>query len=389
MLNAFTNVVKREISRLAKRPYIVAVMILMPIIACFILGSTFCNGSPKDLPITILDEDNSQISRMLVRIIDSTPTCFVKYKVATMKEGKDLIIGGQSYALIVIPRDFTRDLYRMEQPQIVYYYNNNLLLIGGLLTKDVSTAVQTFMGGIDAKLQMMKGVPKDVAASRVNIIKVDEHIRSNPFLNYSWFLTFAAFAHTFQIAIAFLAIWAVGIEFKEGTTKEWMETAKGSILVGVFGKMLVYMIHFLLVIGLIYFVYIVIYGAPFEGNLLFLIFGTILFILAYHLTGIMFVAITSNLRLSFSSGAFYTSLGFTFAGMTFPNIGMPPFGKFYSALLPLRPYVDLLIDQVLRGFAPKYDMIYVWWMLGLAVLGGAFLPLLKLHTQDERLWYQI
>lgn len=389
MSNPFFKVVKREIERMIKTPFIWVVMLVVPLTICFVLGETFKEGSPKNLPIAVLDLDNTNLSRRLVRMIDATSTCEVKYRVTSLEEGHQLIVGGQTYAIVAIPRNFTRDVYKGAHPQIVYYYNNQLLLIGGIITKDVTMAVQTAMAAANVKMQMKKGTPKDVAISRVNIVRVDEHVRSNPYLNYSFFLSLAAFAHTFQIIIAFVAIWAFGIEFKEGKTVEWMEMANNSVLVATFAKLFPYTLVFMFAIGLTYLIYFLGYGAPFEGSVLFLTFGTLVFVLAYQLLGVMFVSVTSNLRLSLSCGAFYTSLGFTFAGMTYPNIAMPSFGKFYSALLPLRPYVALLIDQSLRGFAPKYDMGYVFWMAALASLGLATLPLLKKHSQDEKQWYKV
>ena len=105
--------------------------------------------------------------------------------------------------------------------------------------------------------------------------------------------------------------------------------------------------------------------------------------------GLAFVAVLSNLRFAMSVGAFYTSLGFSLAGMTFPNMGMPLFARFYSSLLPVRPYVNLLIDQAMKGFMLKYDLIYLFWIMAIGLLGTMFVPLLKKHANNEDLWYQI
>lgn len=389
MTNSFSDTFFREIERIKKRPLILVIMIVIPLVLCFVLGETFKEGSPKNLPISVLDEDNSDLSRKIVRMVDATSTCEVKYRVSSLSEGKNLIVGGQTYALLVIPRDFKSNVMKGIRPKLVYYYNNQLLLVGGIITKDVNVAIQTVMAGITVEAYSRKGLPKDVAISMVNVIKVDEHVRSNPYLNYSFFLSIAAFVHTFQILITFLAIAAVGSEFKEGSTIEWYECAGKSVLVAVFAKLLPYILGFMLVIATVYSIYFVGYGAPFEGNPLFVVFATLLYILAYQLTGVMFVAITGNYRLSLSSGAFYTSLGFTFAGMTYPVIAMSPFGQFYSGLLPLRPYLALLIDQTFRGFPISSDFIYVIWLIALASLAIMFLPLLKKKMQDESSWYKI
>ena len=220
-------------------------------------------------------------------------------------------------------------------------------------------------------------------------IRVDEKIKSNPYLNYSYFLSYAAVAHVFQIFAVLLAVWTLGIEFKEGTTKEWLKEADNSIISAAFGKLSVYLIVLLIQMFIIYGGYVIIYGAPFEGNILFTIFSSGIFLLAYQLMGLAFVAVLSNLRFAMSVGAFYTSLGFSLAGMTFPNMGMPLFARFYSSLLPVRPYVNLLIDQAMKGFMLKYDLIYLFWIMAIGLLGTMFVPLLKKHANNEDLWYQI
>lgn len=389
MSNPFMKTFAREINRMVSKPIILILLFIFPIVTSIVFCDTFKAGIPKDLPIAVLDEDNSDLSRKIVRMVDATPTCQVKYNVSSAQEGKDLIVEGKIYAFILIPREFKKDIFKAKRPQLVYYYNNQMLLIGGSITKDVNVAIQTVMGGITSKLYSRNAVPTEVAISRVNVIKVDEHVLSNPYINYSYMLIIAALIHTFQILICFLAIWAIGSEFKDGTTKEWLECANGSVLTSVFAKLLPYTISFTLLIALIYWGYFVIYGAPFNGSIPFTLASTVLFILAYQLTGMAFVAISGNLRFSLSSGAFYTSLGFTLAGMTYPSIAMPTIMRFYSALLPLRPYLAIVVDQSQRGFPINYDFGYFMWIFALAIFGAIFMPLLKKKMQDETQWYKI
>lgn len=385
---SFSSVVTREIKRLLKNRYILGIMIVVPLVMSIMICETFKAGSPKDLPIAVLNQDNSSLSRQLVRMIQATPTCNVDFYVTDLTEGKNLIVEGNAYALIVIPKDFQRDIYRGKQPKLVFYYNNQMILIGGSISKDVTTAVQTFMTGIDLKLRMKKGISSDVAMTQVNLISVDEHVRSNPYLNYSYFLALASFAHISQILIMFVAIWAFGSEFKEGTTNEWMTAADNSIVVAAFGKLLPYFTGFSLVMFAIYLIYFGIYEAPFEGSIGFVAFATLIFIFAYQILGVMYVAITANLRLSLSCGAFYTAMGFAFAGVTFPIMAMPAFAKFYSWILPLSHYMSIMLDQVLRGIPPKYDLHSIGEIMVMICIGLAFLPRLKTVANDETKWYK-
>ena len=388
-MNRFINTIKREISKIKFNKFLMVMLFIAPIVFSIVVIWTFSAGIPKNLPIAVLDLDNSDITRTITRAIDSTPSAKVRYKVENYNQGYDLIKEGKVYAIIVYPKDFKKDLNRNNTPQIVYYYNNQMILIGSIITKDIQSAVMTLTKSVDAQIRMKKGLAKDPTLSKINLIRVDEKIKSNPYLNYSYFLSYAAVAHVFQIFAVLLAVWTLGIEFKEGTTKEWLKEADNSIISAAFGKLSVYLIVLLIQMFIVYGGYVIIYGAPFEGNILFTIFSSGIFLLAYQLIGLAFVAVLSNLRFAMSVGAFYTSLGFSLAGMTFPNMGMPLFARFYSSLLPVRPYVNLLIDQTMKGFMLKYDLIYLFWIMAIGLLGTMFVPLLKKHANNEDLWYQI
>ena len=383
------DVIKREFEILKNNSFVLYVLLLAPIIfSCIIIG-TFFTGSLNKLPVSILDEDNSAISRQIQRAVNSVPSAEIKYKVLNLAEGQRLLTEGKAYALIVIPKNFSRDLKRMSVPKIVLYYNNQTILIGGVISKDILTVLYTTAGAVDAATRIKKGLPPKIALNKVNLIRVDEHVKSNPYLNYSYFLTFAAIAHIFQIFAVFISIWSFGNEFKKGTTKEWLSVANDNIYKAVFGKILFYSSIITILMLSVYFGYILLYKAPFEGNVLFFMISSFIFVLAYQLIGMMFVAILSNYRLAMSCGAFYTSLAFTFAGMTFPVMAMPLIGKIYSSFLPIRPFVNVVIDQTMKGIPPIYDIGYLLWISGLGLMGFLSVYLLNKHVYREDLWYQI
>lgn len=388
-MKAFFVVFKREVNKVKSRPFILFMMIVWPLFMCFCLSYTFSQGAPVDLPIVAVDQDNTEISRLILRMVDSTKTCKIKYRTTDIEESRKLLVSRKAYAVVYIPQDFTKNLKRGERPQLVYYYNNQMILVGGLINKDIATAIKTAIAGADAKIRMKKGTPKNVAIQKVNIVSVDEHIKANPYLNYSYFLSYTLFAHGFQVMILFLGIWSFGIEFKEGTTKEWLKVANNSMTRAIFGKILFYTIVYTLLFALTMYIFVVVYGAPFHANIPFLLLSVVAFVVAYQMYGVMFIGLTGNLRAGFSFGAFFASLGFSLAGITYPTVSMPLGIRMYSSLLPIRPFVSLFVDQTLRGFQPHYEFIYLRWLLFLILFTSCFIPLLKKKAENENYWFKI
>ena len=126
---AYLNVVKREIKRFYKRPLVWSFSLIIPLTMCLLICLIFSKGSPTNLPVAVLNKDNSEISRMLVRNLNTLSSCKVKYQVTSMQEANKLLTRGEIYAFLVIPKDFQKDIYKLKQPKLVFYYNKDIYTI--------------------------------------------------------------------------------------------------------------------------------------------------------------------------------------------------------------------------------------------------------------------
>lgn len=386
---AYIEVVKRELIRFYRRPLVWAVSFFLPLVMCLLICLIFAKGSPVDLPVAVLDADNSEISRMFVRNLDSLPSCKIRYKVADMKEGHQLLTEGKVYAFFAIPKNFQADMYRMKQPQLLFYYNNQRILIGGIISKEVNLMVQSMLVGIDAKMRSKHGVPFDEAVKQANVIRIDDHIHSNPYFNYLYFLSLTAFGHIIQIHILLTSVWAMGTEFKYGTTKEWLKFADNSIFIAFVGKMTPYFVLFSILFGILFLVYFGFMGVPYNGSHLFGMLSSELFIMTGLSLGLIFIGINGNFRYALSNTAFYVAMGFAFAGVTFPVMSMPLAAKMYSAILPLNYWAKIMIDQSLVNKPVLYDLSHLLFMCCLMIIGLIVMPRVKKLANDEKRWYQL
>lgn len=356
------NIIKREVNEIKKSKFIQIILFIAPLFFSFCGWLTYSSGTLTNLPIAVYDKDNSNITREITRAINSMQSVSVKYKVSNYYDGFNLIKSGKAYAFIVYPQNFKKDLFEKKRPKIVYYYNNQAILTGGIITKDIQNAVIASAKSIDAKIRMKNGLAKNYVLNTIKPIKIDEHIKSNPYLNYSYFLFYAITAHIFQVFATLLSIWSIGTEFKYGTTKEWIKLSENSVIKAVFGKLFIYLSVLSLEMIIVYVCYVLLYGGIFEGSIIFTVFSSIVFIFAYQMMGMAFVAILSNLRFAMSAGAFYTSLGFSFSGITFPDMSMPIFARIYAFILPVKHYVNLIIDQALKGVDIKVDFANLFFI---------------------------
>ena len=100
------------------RPIYLVLIVVMPLLTMTIPHVIFRQGVPRKLPIAVCDLDHSQLSRRLSRLLDANPYLRVSDQVTDAESGRQLILSGRVYMLVVLPRDLERDVNLGRSPRI-------------------------------------------------------------------------------------------------------------------------------------------------------------------------------------------------------------------------------------------------------------------------------
>lgn len=344
-----TSVIRRELTRAVSTPYYAVLLLVLPILSFAFLIAIFRAGVPRDLPVAVVDEDRSALSRQLARMIDATPSMRVAWQAADAGEARSLVLENKAYAAIVIPSDLERDVRRASGPKVVALYNAQLLLPASLMRRDLRAAVGTLSAGLEVRLREARGEPPRAALAHLEPIRVDAHTLFNPQLNYVYFLVTALLPTMLQLFITVGTVHVIGVELKESSAGEWLAASGGSAWRAVLGKVLPYTIHFVLLALIMLAILFRGLGVPLQGNIHVVVAGTVLFVVAYQALAVAAIVWLANLRLATSAAAVYCTPAFAFVGITFPTMAMPKLGQAWGELLPLTHYLRILTDQGLRG----------------------------------------
>jgi ABC-2 type transport system permease protein len=376
----------REVNRIRSRLICLLVILILPVTTFLIFIAMFIHGVPRDLPVAVMDGDNTALSRKLVRMIDELPSIQVKYRATSLEEGKRLMLQGNIFACVVIPRNFEHDVYRQLAPKVYNYYNNQYLLVGGTINKDIYTAVRTLSVGVNISTRLKKG--EMLAQAKVNAqpVELQAHILFNPYTNYMYYLVSSLLPNMLHIFILFSAIYCIGIELKEKTAGSLMEMAGGSVVKALAGKFIPYFAIFSL-LGLfmnsLLFGYL---GVPLKGSFPVLMLGTILMILAYQAVGVVFVTVVANLRMALMGASFYASTAYTFIGMTFPIIAFPLPARIWAECLPLTHFMRIFIDQGIMGSPVRMSVPSCAALVAFIVLPFVFGSRFKTIMSNDAYW---
>jgi len=379
-------VARREKGRMVRQPMYLTLLLLLPLLSFAFFAILFSKGVARDIPIAILDEDHTSLSRTLSQMIDDTPTAMVAYQIQDMDEGERMIREGRIAAIVQIPAFFEKNILSNSQTHIENYVVGTNITVNGLLSKDIQTAVTTFSAGIQIQLLTKQGLTELQAMAQLMPVRFDKHVLFNPYVNYGYYLSPSFMPMMLMIFTVMATVFAVGTELKKATAAEWLATARGSAGAALAGKVLPITGILFLVAMAMFVVMFKIVGVPLNGSFAVILLGTLLFIAAYQSIAAAVVALLANLRLSLSIVGGYSVLAFTFSGLTFPIMAMWPAMRIASKIFPFTFYTDIFIDQMLRG-APVVCSLPDLAVLALfAVVPLLCLPRLRQVCSEERFW---
>ena len=393
MLNNFTNtplirVIRRETRRISGSWVLIFSTIIAPVVAFLIIIWLFSDGVVRDLPVAVVDQDQTAYSAQVIRMIDATPVCKVMWKLRSPEEAKQMMDAGKIEAAVVLPADLEQKILNNSAPPIAVYINNTNVVKGGALKSGLYTTLSTISAGVKVQIAVKKGQTTAQAIEKARPVKVNIHLLFNPFGNYSYFLVLGLLPLLVVVFIFLGSVYALGMEFKEGTAGELIALANNRVGIALIGKIAPYTLLFFMDMMIMNILLIRTLGTPLHGSLFAILISELLLIISYQFLAILFVKLTANLRLSLSLGSAYTMMALTFSGLTFPSMAMPLLAKFFSLIFPYTFWLRIFMSQTLRG-EPISEVIFAFLAFIPFILAGflAF-PGMKRKLSHSIYWFR-
>ncbi len=377
-------VLRREIGRIRCRPIYAALLAGLPLGSFLLFVFLFGPGTIDSLPVALVDEDRTPLSRRLAAMIEAAPAVRIACEAASADEARRLLLAGRVAAIVQIPASFESDLLGGTPTEVVCSVTGTNLSVNGMLSKDLQAAVSTFSGGVALQRLTARGADERQAMAVVQPVRFDKHVLFNPTVNYGLYLMPGFLPMMLLLFVVLATLYTIGIELKEGTAIDWFATAEGHTGAALAGKLLPVTAAMCLLAGVMFGLLLGVTGVPCNGSFALLAAATLLLILAYQSIAVMLVALTADLRLSLSLGGGYAVLAFSFSGLTFPLLGMWRSARIMSLVFPFTCYMRIVIDQLLRGAPVRCSLPDAGWLLLFALVPLATLKRLKRVATDPK-----
>jgi ABC-2 type transport system permease protein len=369
-ISRFFDIVLRELNIIVRKNRIYGFcMVVFPVLLVVFFTTMLDDGLPQDLPIGVVDHDNSATSRSLIRNLDAMQNSRVVYRFASVTEARNAMQEGKVFAYLYIPEGTAAKLMAGRQPDISYYYTMTCMTAGSMASKDLKTISMLGSAAVGQATLSAKGATKEQIRTALQAVTIDAHMIANPQGSYNYSLTTVFVPGILMLFMALLSAYALGMEMKFDSGKEWLARAGNNILVAILGKYIVHALVFLLVMfSYQYYIFNVLHF-PHLGGVWSIVRLTLLQVAASIGFGIFAFGLMPSLRMSMSISSLWMVLGISMCGSAFPVAGMDPPLQAMSWLFPLRHYWMLYQATVLNGF----PVIDVWFHL-VALVAFTLLP---------------
>lgn len=363
----------RECKIFMRNPIYVFCMVIFPLTVMFFFTSMLENGQPQELPVGVVDLDNSSTTRALIRRLDAFQTSQVVAHYSSVSEARRAIQNNEIYGFLYFPEGTTEQLLSSRQPKISFYYTMTSVTAGSLVYRDLKTITALGAAAVGQATMRARGYTDDQIKTFLQPIAIDLHQIGNPTTDYNAFLSTMLVPGIMMLFIFLITTYAIGTELKFDHGKQIVEMGGNNIFVTLSGKLLPHLLIWLmLVFGYSFYVFGIL-EFPHPGGTAMIVLLNLLMVFAAMGFGIFAFGLMPSLRMSMSVSSLWAVLSFSMAGTAFPVMAMDGPLQALAWLFPLHHYFMIYETCVLNTFS----LLDCWWHVA-ALLAFMLLPMMLL-----------
>lgn len=336
----------------------------------FLYPQPYAQQSVSGLGISVVDYDQSDVSRSIIFKLNATPQVVVTRNDMSEADAKEALIRGEVKAIIVIPRHFKRDLALSLSPTIAVGADSGYFLIYGSVLEGAMKSILTQSASVKVANLLKKQVPLSDAKESYAPYTMTVINLFNKDNSYTQYVVPAVFVLILQQTLLIgLGILGGGINERMKSKEDayfsqaaaWQLFLSRYILFGA-----IFFVHMLFFFGFSFELFDVTRVAEIPELLG---FGTA-FLLASISFGLFLGSLFSS-RESATPVILFSSLPIVFsAGFVWPIESLPPVIHYLSLLIPATPGIHgfLALNQMGADFESVMTSYTLLWLQTLVYL---------------------
>jgi len=168
----------------------------------------------REIPVGIIDQDHSAMSRKLIRMLDAHETLAVTAAYQDMETAKQAFFNRDIHGIIAIPAGFEKRMLKREKATVALYGDAGYFLTYRQTMLGCTHVVKTFSGGLEVRRLQAKGATQHQAIALRSPVQAAAYPLFNPAGGY------ATFVVQFSLVALMQQTLLIGICMLAGTLKE-------------------------------------------------------------------------------------------------------------------------------------------------------------------------
>ncbi|MBJ7882498.1 ABC transporter permease [Gelidibacter salicanalis] len=334
----FKSLLKVEFKRIFSNGVLMAIFFGAPIGYGILFGYVYQQAKVKDLPIVIVDQDQSPVTDQIIDAFIANEGLLVMDVRPTSGTIVAEMPTEQYAAVITFPTDFEKNVLQKKHPEIRVDLNMANIVNANTASNHINTVLMTMNAGIEIEGLKKQGMHPDQAKASYESFKINFNKLYNSTGNYVTFMLPGILAAIMQQIIFLAMALAFSRDFEDGYFAKLVKDHKSSLyLIFLKATPFLIMLPFIWAIVGAFFPYFRITAAIFNFPMLVL---TILLTLASMAIGMLFsIAIPSQLKATELLMVISTP-AFILSGFTWPTAAIPEVITSVAQFIPVTQFLS-------------------------------------------------
>jgi len=301
-----------------------------------IYSIAYQNNVVRDIPVTVVDLDNSASSRQMIRMLGATKEVSVAQEVGSLHEARQLFWDDNSKGIVLIPEGFEKELLRGYQTSVSVYCDASYFLIYKETLSATIQATGTLSAGVEIKRLMASGNGEEQAMQQRDPMPAKFYNLYNPSGSYGSYVMPGIILIILQQTLL-IGIGMIGGAGKERRNNQVVKPGirvKQGMFSVVFGKGLAYFTIYLANIAFTLIYLSKWFGFPDKGS-----FTDVCILLVPYLFSVIFLGLMISMLFrrrehSIMTLVFVSPIVLFVSGLSWPETSIPSLLYQFSHLFP-------------------------------------------------------
>jgi len=340
--------IKKEFDQISRDRRLQISLIIPPVLQLTLFGFAL-SAAVSNVRLAVVDDSRSPESRELISTLTESKSFRLAGYYSSVDQLGDAVSRGDADAGVVVPYDYARDLARQRPTTVQFMLNATNANTANISRAYAQGVIQSYNNGLKQQgihIRVQQAEASDV--SRRGHIQLQPDFLFNPGLVDSWFIVTGVLGLLLILNSSLVASAAMVREREAGTIEQLLMSPASTteiIVAKIAPLFLLLTLMMLVAVAVIRFVF----GVPFHGSVLLLLFAGCLCILSGISIGTVIATFSKSAQQAQLTSFFINPPMSSLSGALNPVEAMPKWLQPLTVLNPIHHFATIVRGTMLKG----------------------------------------